>query len=515
MRTVVLCCLVILTVASLAAPLGKSISPEEREASALNHRQSVIRMLAALELNEAQQANLLPILRAQVTAMSAIRDAKIKAQPSMEQAMQNLRQAVFVNNGVADKVRNAVYAAEDPYTVPYYQLLDDQEGRVEAIWVMLATTQGACLRRGGSTEDEWKQSVLGAITTPRNDPARALRWLYNRYGLRDAEVERAVEFGRPIITKWQEQPDLDTPQRKLAYLHDLLALPQQGLLNEKPDDDTENSILYFLLTQKTLHYLTGEAPLPPIENDETETVRTLTADVQVMNMLNSLYLTDGQMTALLDLNRQAKARFDRTEAERVAICRSLLPILRQIVETTERKQTISPAMDAVYAGCKNAFNLLNADDAQVNRDGLAELKRLLTLNQLAMASSFVPCTVPVQSLAKDNSGMERELAEIRAVPEADVEQATARLQERMKKDFRSKHYGEEVIIAAVASVPTVVADASAMADAEFALKKSVLAKGLSMPVVRPVYGEALDDRLIDFLLSPNLIPILEKWLAQR
>jgi hypothetical protein len=523
MRLYLLCCLLIVAAAALAAPLGKIASPEEREVTALTHRLAVLRMLSSLDLSEAQRGQLLPLLQAQVREMSAIRDAKIQAQPAVEQAMLGLRQAVFANNGIPNKVKNAVYTAEAPYTALHHQLIDDQEGRAEAIWNMLTTAQGARLRRGGLTDEGWVQSVLGAITTPRNNPDRALRWLYAQYGLREAEVDRAVEFGKPIVTKWQERPDIETTEQKLAFLSELLAVPVEGILTEQLDNATAQSILYYLLTQKTLHYLTGEAPLPPVESDETAAVKQATSDVQVLNMVNSLYLTDEQMTALLDIDRRVKARYERTEAERVEIYRGLLPVLRKVVAVAEQKQAVTPAFDAVYSGYRSALNLLNAEDGKTDRDVMLELKGLLTLNQLVMTGNFVPCTVPVQSLTNperigqvnDNSGMERALAEIRARPDAEVPDIIARLRERVKKDFRRHHYCDEDVAAAVAQVPEIVADARAMDEAEFALKKSKLAGQLSVPPVRPVFGDALNARLAHYLLSPNLIPMLEERLAGK
>jgi len=523
MRAFVLCCLCAFAAAALTAPLGKIASLEEREVTALTHRLAVIRMLSSLELTEAQRGQLLPILHAQVRAMIAIREAKIKVQPPVEQAMLGLRAAVLANNGVSNKVKSAVYTAESPYSVPNYQLTDDQEERAKAVWAMLTTAQGARLRRGGSTDEGWMQSILANITTPRKDPPRALKWLYTQYGLREAEVDRAVEIGKPIVTKWQQQPDLDTPERKLAYLKELLALPDNGIVNEKPDGAAEQSILYHLLTQKTLYYLNGEVPLPPVKSDETPAVKKATNDVQVLNLVNSLFLTDEQMTALLDIDRRAKEQYDRTEGERVEIFHGLLPVLRRVVEIAERKQAVTPALDAVYAGYRNALNVLGTEDGKTDRDGLTEMKGLLTENQLAMAGNFVPCVVPVQSLTNperigqvnDNSGMERALTEIRVRPDAEVEAAVVKLQERVKKDFRHNHYCDEDIAAAVELVPKLVAEARAMDEAEFALKKCKLAEQLSVPAVRPVTGNALDFRLIYYLLSPNLISLMEERLEQK
>jgi hypothetical protein len=523
MRAAVLFCLCLIAAVALSQPIGRERSAEEREASALAHRLAVLRALNALELTGGQQQQLLTILRPRVADAMAIREAQVEAQPQVEQAMQSLRAAVLANNGVPDSVKAGVHRAQAPYKVPEKRLELRQPDDAAKVWALLTTAQGARLRRGLSdefsvqTDAEWMQSVLPSITVPRNNVERALRWLYMGYGLRGEEIARAMAFGKPIVAKWQQQPAL-SPRQRQQFLRELVALPVKGVLSEQPERSTERAILYLLLTQQTLYYLTGEVPLPPFDSPETPALVATVNDIRVLNLTNSLYLTEEQITALAALERGAGEEYAGIEARRLALDRQALPMLRQLVAVPA-----DPALQAQYAAYRKERVALLAEDARIDRRYLPQVKDLLTENQLAMVGNFIPCVVPVQSLtnperigqAVDNSGTERALERIRALPAARVPEAVERLQARVETAFKLKHYREEQFRDVLAQVPAVAAEARAMDETEFKLKKCDLAEQISVPERGPATGRALDGRLVQYLLSPNLIPILEKHVASN
>jgi len=527
MRAAILFCLCLfVTTVVLAQPIGRQRSPEEREALAFTHRLAVLHALAALDLTEAQKGQLPAILRPCVSDTIAIREAQAKVQPRVEQAMQDLRAAVLANNGVPDKVKVAVRTAEAPYKVLAKRQEIQQPDVAAKVWALLTTAQGARLRRGVGdeftvlTDAEWMQSVLPSITVPRKDVDLKLGRLYFRYGLRGDEIKRAVEFGRPIVANRQQRAL--TPKQRQEFFSQLIALPENGVLSEKPDRFTERLIIRLLLDQITLHYLTGEVPLPPVDDPETTAVTGSVNDIRVLNLTNSLYLTEEQMTALAALQRGANDEYARVEERRVALDRQSLPVLRQLIAAAERGQA-DPALQVQYQAYRKARTSLQAEEGQIDARYQPRVKGLLTENQLAMAGNFIPCVVPVQSLtnperigqAVDNTGTERALERIRTLPEVRVPEAIERLQGRVELAFKNKNYREDRIKDVLAEVPKVAADARAMDDVEFKLKKGELAEQISVPAKKPATGRALDMRLVNYLLSPNLIPMLDNRVAEN
>ncbi len=510
----------VLSVAS-AIPLGWHSTPVEREVTALTQRLAIVRALDVLALTPAQQMTLLPLITAQVDAQNAIRDAQVKAQPDMEQAMLGLRAALLDNNGVPDRVKRAVSVAEVPYYGAARKLGTAQLDRAASVWALLTTAQGARLRRGFTTDAQWLTATASQVSVPRKDVPRGLRWIYTQYGLRGEELDSAVEFGKPIVIRWRQQPEPLTTEQTREFVQQLIALPDKGILTPEPDQDAQRSILYHLLTQKTLHYLTGKTPLPPIDDAETLAVKTATDDVRVLNLANSLYLTPEQMKGLIDITRRAKVEYDAVQTQRADWFRRVLPIVQAQLELAERKQAPDPALGERYAACRQELTTLAAAPEKLDRGYLPEVKTLLTANQLDMVGNFVPCIIPVQSLTNperigqviDRGGMERTLGAIRTLPEEKVPAAVTSLQRTVAEDFRRHHYSDGNVQQAVAQVPRVVAEARALDDAEFALQKCTLADRISVPAIAPVTGRAIDDRLVYYLLSPNLIPVLEARTA--
>jgi hypothetical protein len=456
--------------------------------------------------------------------MTAAREAKAKAQPAVLAAMGHLRAAVLANNGVTDETKMAVHRAEAPYKSIEERLEKQTPQRAAQVWALLTTAQGARLRRAGRFGDMTDEAFC-AMMAPKlyrrgNGSARALGMLYRAYGLFGEEIPRAIACGTPLFTAWQQLPQDRAEAQRAEVTRRLLVLPETGILLAQPDDAAVRIITLTVLTQKSLHYLNPHVPLPPLDGVEMPQVQATVADIRVLNLVNTLYLTPEQTRALLGIQNRARADYGVLLARQMEAVRAALPTMRQVRDAYAAGTQPAPALREQMQGLEAKRQEFAAADTSIDKKYLDELKQLLTANQMSMIGNFVPCTVPVQSLtnpervgqAESTDGMEKALARLREAPEARLEKGVATLQGMIRKHFEKKHYKEEKILAVLATVPGIVAEIRAMEDAEFALKKQELAESLAVPA-HIAAGKELDGRVLTYLLAPNLTPLLQGRLG--
>lgn len=527
MRALLLgCMLLLLGLCAFARPLSQPLASDEREALALMHEIECYRAMSSLDLTAAQQAALLPILTAYVDELIAAREAKAKAQPALLPAMENLRKAVLANNGVADEIKGAVYRAEAPYKIIEERMERETPQRVAQVWALLTTAQGARLRRIGRLGEIDDKAFIAAMATRLNrrmkDTQRQLNLLYRAYGLYGDEIPKAAEFGKPILEAWQQLPADQAEAQRGDVMNRLLALPDTGILQSKPDDAIERLISLAVLTQKSLHYLNPKVPLPPVESVESPQVQATVADIRVLNLVNTLYLTPEQTRELLAMQNQARAEYDVLYAKQLDGIRASLPLLRQVRDAWTAGKQPALALREQMKALEGKRQEYAAADKAIDVKYLGQLKELLTDNQVTMIANFVPCTVPVQSLtnpervgqADSTNGIEKALERIRKAPDDKLPKMTERLQAGIRYAFERKRYKDEQIKSVLEKVPGIVADIRVMEDAEFELKKKEIAESLAVPA-HIADGRELDTRILTYLLAPNLTPILQRRSASQ
>ncbi len=530
MRFVMLFALFSLLLAgAFALPMGMPMTADEREAAALAHEATVTRIVTALKLTDAQRQALLPIFTAHVNEMITARELQTAAQPRVEQAMGALRAAVFANNGISDAVKHAVRAAEAPYKLADEKLEQAGPIRAATVWALLTTAQGACFRRmmdaplQADDNEAWIARAAAQLPRAPRQSDRALNLFYHQYGLTRGEIARALPCGQPILAEWMKLPEQEARARRVEYTRRLLALPATGVLDTELDARTARQLRSTVLSQKALHLLNPAVPLPSPAPNDTPAVQGATTDVRVLNLVNSLYLAKEQASALAALGRRAGEEYRVVQTRRVVLAQRSIPVLRHLCDAYRAGRTPEQASLDAFASIEKERDILRAQEDTINATYLGELRKLLTENQVDMVANFVPCTVPVQSLtnperigqANDNTGLERALEGLRSLPEARLPRAIEKLQERVRAAYKHKHYRDEYIKEVTARIPTIIAQGRAMDDAEFQLKKCDLAQQIAVPPIPPATGGRLDRRIVDYLLSPHLPPLLEARLAGK
>ena len=247
-------------------------------------------------------------------------------------------------------------------------------------------------------------------------------------------------------------------------------------------------------------------------------LRGVVADIRVMNLVNTLYLTPEQSRAITALIGRSETEWAALEQRFTEQARRALPALEQMAANGGAKPARVRREPALFTRQRAA---LLRESRGLNERYLAELKQILTPNQISMVANFVPCTVPVKSLThpervgqvNDNTGLERALDRIRGMPPRAVGRATENLERAVAAHFKKKRYDDGAIQKVLERVPEVVQSARRMDEAEYKLKRSELAEQLAVPA-RIAEGRELDRRIVTYLLSPNLAPLLQPQVAR-
>lgn len=277
-------------------------------------------------------------------------------------------------------------------------------------------------------------------------------------------------------------------------------------------------------THRVVRLLAGPGALGALEGrevpvpfyDEPPDLRACIDDIRVLNLVNALYLTPEQAAKMLPLIEKTAVAREAARQKMAALARRLLPNLREL----DRKlaggtQSQRERTGALWEYARERWDIADMRE-EVESDCLEALKTILTPNQHSMIADFVPCVVPVRNLtnpervgqAGDNSGLERALDRARGLPAQALPRFTGRLKDRITELFRRRRATPAETEAVVGRVEDTIREARSLDETTWQLKRAELAGRLALPT-RTLSGNALDRRIAEFLLAPNLAPILK------
>jgi len=245
--------------------------------------------------------------------------------------------------------------------------------------------------------------------------------------------------------------------------------------------------------------------------------RDLEREIQIVNLINGLYLTEEQTAKLLPVIKEAAALKDRRDTEQALAQRELIDIYRTLKE--ELLKCVDATSDTKKRyGAVHAREKAQEEGYAAGRKALVErVKEILSENQRIVTQEYSPCLIPLRSMvnparigqAGDSSEVERLLREMRnrrvALPQflkmkqKFLEGARVKLEEKLPKD----ELGEEL-----ARMDKTLEEARVMADVDFELQKEQLIERLH-PKEPPVkYVSILESHIGSFILDPRAIPVL-------
>jgi len=216
--------------------------------------------------------------------------------------------------------------------------------------------------------------------------------------------------------------------------------------------------------------------------DETADVNTLRREVQLLNLLNGLELSQEQMQVVLERAREAEEIRDSLRAEGDQNEADVLRVLRQFKAALMQGENVSDELRREWHALYGENRAL-MEQYEREMDRLArEIEAHLEEHQRYALERFVPCIVPPEGelrigQAGGTAGIEAILARVRQIPP-----------------------------------PRFIEQARALSDVEFEVQKGDLAQQLKALVEVP--APPLSAKIKAHLLDPHIIPLFEEKLEK-
>lgn len=275
------------------------------------------------------------------------------------------------------------------------------------------------------------------------------------------------------------------------------------------------------------------SPAHPLSHERDE-ISELLREINILNLINGLNLTEDQARELLRHATDAKAIRDSERREYDSVKTELRAALTGLRDGLYGRDSM-PSQEVERRAAELHRRVLDRKEETAERLRRVEEKVALALTpgQAEIVRNFKPCLIPPKNLknpvkagqAFDSSRAERALEMVRSVPEARYVNARLRIVDghlAMLERHAGRMTGSEKEARAALLLETFDR-ARGMSDEEFAFNRRELAlqidpdradrerrePGKGARVERPWMGPG---RVGWLLLDEKVIPILEKWL---
>ncbi|HHT9156585.1 MAG TPA: hypothetical protein ACFYEA_03215 [Candidatus Tripitaka californicus] len=267
--------------------------------------------------------------------------------------------------------------------------------------------------------------------------------------------------------------------------------------------------------------------------EEMKQIEVLREDINLLNLLNGLNLTDEQSSRVMNLATEARAVKQGSLKENAQLLNEFKETLLTLKEgIMDKNWRPDPEIEKKAGQLNHRLKELKEEGFTRLQTLEGEAKGVLTPGQLAIIEDYKPCLIPPKDLksptragqAFDTAPAEKFLTKARSIPAERYARARDTLTEEFL-DRLEKHLGplpdktakrEEVL--------RVIEQARAMTDEEFALEKEAMASKLALKSEReeqprqgqkPAFGfhRRGMDKVGRLLLNERIITILEKRLA--
>jgi len=254
--------------------------------------------------------------------------------------------------------------------------------------------------------------------------------------------------------------------------------------------------------------------------------RELRTQITLYNLVNGLYLTNDQMEFILSRAKDLDSLRERLEERK----RSNAPILTQaLLDLKEEVKHEVPQVSEnlakrIHQG-NNLLLRLRKEYIDALGEATEQVKSTLSDNQIYLIKSFKPCLIPPKGPARigqlsSQGGPTRLLERIRDMPARRYETKKHEIADRIieKLSVRSPRISTEQLGEAKIILLQTMDDVRKLSDVEFALQKEDMAHEIKNTVLRDKHKENeidVDKRIARFLLSPQIIPVLEEGLSER
>jgi len=254
--------------------------------------------------------------------------------------------------------------------------------------------------------------------------------------------------------------------------------------------------------------------------------RELRTQITLYNLVNGLYLTNDQMEFILSRAKDLDSLRERLEERKKSNASTLTQALLDLKE--EVKQEVPQVSENLAKRIHQGNNLLlrlRKEYIDALGEATEQVKSTLSDNQIYLIKRFKPCLIPPKGPARigqlsSQGGPTRLLERIRDMPARRYETKKYEIADRIieKLSVRSPRLSTEQLGEAKIILLRTMDDVRKLSDVEFALQKEDMAHVIKNAVLRDKHKENeidVDKRIARFILSPQIIPVLEEALSER
>lgn len=254
-----------------------------------------------------------------------------------------------------------------------------------------------------------------------------------------------------------------------------------------------------------------------------EEYRDLRSQIVIYNLVNGLYLTRDQMDFILKKAREvSRLRKDFEEKVETDIAEQMDTLLALKDEVKKEVSEVSGELASKVHQNNETIERMRKEYLDVLDEAMVQVKSVLDQTQLYNIQNFAPCLVPPKGPARigqDSSagGPLNLLERIRKIP---VKRYA------MKKDEISDHIVDRILLknprlteeevqAAKEKILQVMDEIRSLSDVDFDLQKQEKAMEVKDIFAHEEETVDVDKRIAQFLLSPQIIPVLEEKLSEN
>ncbi|MCD4786298.1 MAG: hypothetical protein K8T10_20940 [Candidatus Eremiobacteraeota bacterium] len=257
---------------------------------------------------------------------------------------------------------------------------------------------------------------------------------------------------------------------------------------------------------------------PPTESAKSYSkseIRDMMRDIQTLNLINGLNLSQDQMQKLLPVAREVKQRQDKIQATFDRKNNEIYSVLKEMKSQLMSKSDVTNDLKKRYHNAEGEIKKQRVEFNERMKVLNKEISGILNDNQKVVLKEYQPCIVPVKSIANPErigqaaggERFQRLFSRIRRIPEDRYPQAKERILARTKEKIKMHIRDDKEREAALKNLSEAMDKARSLSDEEFEMKKGEIASNIKPERKK---SRNIEQKFIDrFLLNPNLVSILE------
>jgi len=248
----------------------------------------------------------------------------------------------------------------------------------------------------------------------------------------------------------------------------------------------------------------------------------LKQEIRLLNLVNGLDLTSEQMERILKDAQETKKAREEFEMALLSSEKEMERVLQEIKNYLEENKEIPSQTIQNYHRLDREMRLARLSMTERIESLAQGLEKSLKTHQRFQLERFIPCIIPPRGESRigqagDAKSQVRNLERIRGIPSFAYEKRKEQILEKTLENIklhapRGMEIDEEEMRRKVEEIYDRARD---LEEADFEIQKEELVKDLSSFLKLPTLSNNVVKKIEVFLLSSEIIPILEQKIKQN